>query len=771
MMNHCDNSDNVIAIATVYNKETTTSGKDPTTTTATTTAIVTPVKPGATSVPSYSGSKRHREEENNDIDISLLSLISTSPVSAVVSSSQIQSKSKLPPPPPAAAAFDNQIMMKKLLGTLSNGDHHEYEYDESLRGEYAKALKQLCDWATTKTTATKTGNGSNNDDDDKNDDDDFLNCFLEYNGPKIMINFLHTIPIMKNLYCTSKAIQVLFKCIVGGYYNSNLNSNSNNKSKSSSAECADDARSHNNSSSSLEDGAVAPAAAKKEEDYSDDGEQEGEEQRRKHKKHKKEKKKKKKIKKKKKKEKRSSSTQRKGTKNNKMKGDGGGDENQNENQKAEKEGEDTILLPKDTRGSGIGGIGGNKEFSLEIIHMILKYDGIDILLGIHTLCMDMNLNDINRRQWITTVRYIWALFGCIIYYTTPNIIASMMTSRKNGTGRLMDGDGNYGYYDPIDIIWMTAPKNTSPTNNRKMILELQTIIDSGINSMNKIRNNLILGPMSSNATTGIFVTLRNILLLLVVPPSSPPGNNNDDNGNNKDYNDMMMLIKKDFDEKQIILCCAEVFFTTSSSSDDSSNKLSTKLKNSSTEDDENDDGDGGDDNIENKNSTTETKIMTTSTLHGYNKRLVLSALEFFIVACHLGLIPSYDHGHIIQFCIVTLMHFSPVIPSSSPLSNKNKELTINSDNSSSNTIINNTAIHEKALEMLARSVDVLILEERQDQEKEGEQKHQRRNSLTCEKVEMILRDKLLSKYSQSHSSELFRKILSKISRPHKKTDD
>ena len=756
MMNHCDNSDNVIAIATVYNKETTTSGKDPTTTTATTTAIVTPVKPGATSVPSYSGSKRHREEENNDIDISLLSLISTSPVSAVVSSSQIQSKSKskLPPPPPPPAAFDNQIMMKKLLGTLSNGDHHEYEYDESLRGEYAKALKQLCDWATTKTTATKTGNGSNNDDDDKNDDDDFLNCFLEYNGPKIMINFLHTIPIMKNLYCTSKAIQVLFKCIVGGYYNSNLNSNSNNKSKSSSAECADDARSHNNSSSSLEDGAVAPAAAKKEEDYSDDGEQEGEEQRRKHKKHKKEKKKKKKkIKKKKKKEKRSSSTQRKGTKNNKMKGDGGGDENQNENQKAEKEGEDTILLPKDTRGSGIGGIGGNKEFSLEIIHMILKYDGIDILLGIHTLCMDMNLNDINRRQWITTIRYIWALFGCIIYYTTPNIIASMMTSKKNGTGRLMNG------------VWMAAAKNTTPTNNNKTILELQTIIDSGINTMNKIRNNSILGPMSSNATTGIFVTLRNILLLLIVPPSSPPGNNNDDN---KDYNDRMMHIKKDFDGKQIILCCAEVFFTTSSSSDDSSNKLSTKLKNSSTEDD---DGDGGDDNIENRNCTTEAKIMTTPTLHCHNKRLVLSALEFFIIACHLGLIPSYDHDHIIQFCIVTLMHFSPAIPSSSPPSNKNKDLTISSNNSSSNTIINNNAIQEKALEMLERSVDVLILEEKQDQEKEEEQKHQRRNSLTCEKVEMILRDKLLSKYSQSHSSELLRKIVGNLSRSHKKTDD
>jgi hypothetical protein len=749
MMNHCDNSDNVIAIATVYNKETTTSGKDPTTTTA----IVTPVKPGATSVPSYSGSKRHREEENNDIDISLLSLISTSPVSAVVSSSQIQSKSKskLPPPPPAAAAaFDNQIMMKKLLGTLSNGDHHEYEYDESLRGEYAKALKQLCDWATTKTTATKTGNGSNNDDDDKNDDDDFLNCFLEYNGPKIMINFLHTIPIMKNLYCTSKAIQVLFKCIVGGYYNSNLNSNSNNKSKSSSAECADDARSHNNSSSSLEDGAVAPAAAKEEEDYSDDGEQEGEEQRRKHKKYKKEKKKKKKIKKKKKKEKRSSSTQRKGTKNNKMKGDGGGDENQNENQKAEKEGEDTILLPKDTRGSGIGGIGGSKEFSLEIIHMILKYDGINILLGIHTLCMDMNLNDINRRQWITTVRYIWALFGCIIYYTTPNIIASMMTSKKNGTGRLMNG------------VWMAAAKNTTPTNNNKTILELQTIIDSGINTMNKIRNNSILGPMSSNATTGIFVTLRNILLLLVVPPSSPPGNNNDDN---KDYNDRMMHIKKDFDGKQIILCCAEVFFTTSSSSDDSSNKLSTKLKNSSTEDD---DGDGGDDNIENRNCTTEAKIMTTPTLHCHNKRLVLSALEFFIIACHLGLIPSYDHDHIIQFCIVTLMHFSPAIPSSSPPSNKNKDLTISSNNSSSNTIINNNAIQEKALEMLERSVDVLILEEKQDQEKEEEQKHQRRNSLTCEKVEMILRDKLLSKYSQSHSSELLRKIVGNLSRSHKR---
>ena len=68
MMNHWDNSDNAIAIAiaTVNNHGTTTSGKDPTT--KTTTAIVTPVEPGATSVLSYSGRKRHREEENNDID-------------------------------------------------------------------------------------------------------------------------------------------------------------------------------------------------------------------------------------------------------------------------------------------------------------------------------------------------------------------------------------------------------------------------------------------------------------------------------------------------------------------------------------------------------------------------------------------------------------------------------------------------------------------------------------------------------------------------------
>ena len=46
--------------------------------------------------------------------------------------------------------------------------------------------------------------------------------------------------------------------------------------------------------------------------------------------------------------------------------------------------------------------------------MILKYDGIDILLGILKLCMDMNVNINNRREWITTVRYIWALFDIAI---------------------------------------------------------------------------------------------------------------------------------------------------------------------------------------------------------------------------------------------------------------------------------------------------------------------------------------------------------------------